>query len=119
MGVKSISNNQCGCITSWSWSNDLWFSSNKKIQNYIMKKSTLFTSVIIAIIIFPQIALACATCYGNSDSAAVEGMNKAIFTMLGITGGVLSGVGSSIYVLSRRAKKHANSLPNQKDTIRR
>ena len=84
-----------------------------------MRKKALFSSIIVAVIIFPEIAFACATCYGNSDAAAVEGMNKAIFTMLGITGGVLSGVGSSIYVLSRRAKKYANSLPNQKDTIRR
>jgi len=43
-----------------------------------MRKKALLSSIIIAIIIFPEIAFACATCYGNSDAAAVEGMNKAI-----------------------------------------
>ena len=46
-------------------------------------------------------------------------MNKAIFTMLGITGGVLGSIGSSIYVLIRRAKKYENSLLKYNHSIDR
>jgi hypothetical protein len=41
-------------------------------------------------------------------------MNKAIIAMLGVTGTVLGGFGSSIYVLHRRARKYAKSLKRKK-----
>ncbi len=36
--------------------------------------------------------LACATCYGASDSPLAKGMNWGIFTLLGVIGSVLAGV---------------------------
>ena len=74
-----------------------------------MKKRNLYLGIIFSIIIFPDFAFACATCFGDPNAAATQGMNKAIFTMLGITGGVLGSIGSSIYVLSRRAKKYCTA----------
>jgi hypothetical protein len=37
-------------------------------------------------------ALACATCYGASDSPLAQGMNWGIATLLGVIGAVLAGV---------------------------
>ena len=37
-------------------------------------------------------ALACATCYGASDSPLAQGMNWGIVTLLGVIGSVLAGV---------------------------
>ena len=82
-----------------------------------MKKRNLYLGIIFSIIIFPDFAFACATCYGNPNAAATQGLNKAIITMLGITGGVLSGIGSSIFILSRRSKKYYNSLNEHKKSI--
>ena len=74
-----------------------------------MKKITII-SLVICLILFPEVSYACATCFGDPNAAATQGMNKAIFTMFGITGGVLGSICSSIYVLSRRSKKYENSL---------
>ena len=48
-------------------------------------------------------ALACAACYGKSDSALAQGMNWGIFTLLGVIGVVLVGVASFFIFLIRRA----------------
>jgi len=84
-----------------------------------MKRKTVYLSIIFSIIIFPELVLACATCFGDPNAAATQGMNKAIITMLGVTGGVLGGIGSSIYVLNRRAKEYANSLSKSKGSKKR
>ena len=84
-----------------------------------MKKRHLYLAIIFTIIIFPDFAFACATCFGDPNAAATQGMNKAIITMLGVTGGVLGGIGSSIYVLNRRAKEYANSLSKSKGSKKR
>ena len=39
-----------------------------------------------------QPLFACAACYGQSDSALAKGMNMAIFFLLAVIVGVLSGV---------------------------
>ena len=80
-------------------------------------KKILLSLFILSILFLPDILLACATCFGDPNEAATQGMNKAIITMLGITGGVLSGVGSSIYILNKRSKKYYNSL-SEKNQLR-
>ncbi|MEC7798572.1 MAG: hypothetical protein VX517_00800 [Candidatus Neomarinimicrobiota bacterium] len=80
-------------------------------------KKILLSLFILSILFLPDILLACATCFGDPNAAATQGMNKAIITMLGITGGVLSGVGSSIYILNKRSKKYYNSL-SEKNQLR-
>ena len=80
-------------------------------------KKILLSLFIFSILFLPAILLACATCFGDPNAAATQGMNKAIITMLGITGGVLSGVGSSIYILNKRSKKYYNSL-SEKNQLR-
>jgi len=49
---------------------------------------------------------ACSTCFGDPNSAATQGMNWAIISLLVTTGGVLSGIILSIKQLANRSKKY-------------
>ena len=51
--------------------------------------------------------LACAACYGDPGSSQTQGMNLAIFTMLGVTAVVLGGIGIAIAYFARRARQTA------------
>ena len=47
-------------------------------------------------------ALACATCYGQSDAPMAQGMNWGIMVLLGVIGVVLSGItGFFVYIAKR------------------
>jgi hypothetical protein len=48
-------------------------------------------------------ALACATCFGRSDSPLAEGMNMGIVVLLGVVLTVLAGFASFFIFLARRA----------------
>ena len=78
-------------------------------------KNKIIILFILSIAVFPEVTYACATCFGNPNAAATQGMNKAILSMLGITGGVLGGVGSSIFILHKRAKEYAKSIKENKN----
>ena len=78
-------------------------------------KNKIIILFILSIAVFPEVTYACATCFGNPNAAATQGMNKAILSMLGITGGVLGGVGSSIFILHRRAKEYPKSIKENKN----
>jgi hypothetical protein len=57
-------------------------------------------------------ALACATCYGQSDSNLAKGMNAGIFVLLLVVAGVLGTFAAFFVYLARRAALHSeNSLP--------
>jgi hypothetical protein len=51
----------------------------------------------------PAALLACAACYGQSDSALAKGMNWGIFSLLGVVVFVLGGVTSFFVFLGKRA----------------
>ena len=53
-----------------------------------------------------NILYACAVCFGDVDSPAVDGMNKAIISLLGTTGVVLSGIVASIFTIRKKSKKN-------------
>ena len=68
-------------------------------------KKTLNIIIILFIMLFvPETAKACATCFGNSAPAS-QGMNWAILTLLGVTGGVLGGVIGTIISIRKKTKK--------------
>ena len=54
-----------------------------------------------------QNAFACATCFGESDSAMAEGMNAGVLTLLIIVGGTLAGIASFFIYLICRGSRHA------------
>jgi hypothetical protein len=78
-------------------------------------RSRFFKSLRIAALVLgagavPRAVLACAVCYGASDAPQTRGMNFGIFTMLGVTGVVLSGFGGMIFCFARRARRHNTEL---------
>ena len=76
----------------------------------LQMKFRIITFILVVAIIQPEILQACATCFGDPDALATKGMNKAIAAMLGVTGGVLGGFGSLIFVLRQRAKKYSDKI---------
>ena len=73
-------------------------------------KFRLVAFILFLAMIQPEALRACATCFGDPDALATKGMNKAIAAMLGVTGGVLGGFGSLIFVLRQRAKKYSDKI---------
>ena len=53
----------------------------------------------------PETAEGCATCFGDPSAPASQGMNWAILTLLGVTGGVLGGVIGTIISIGKKTKK--------------
>jgi hypothetical protein len=47
--------------------------------------------------------LACAACYGKSDSPMAKGMNAGIFALLGVIGAVLCCAATFFVFLARRS----------------
>ncbi len=81
-----------------------------------MKKTIILSTVLLFLFSY-DIIYACATCFGDPNSKATQGMNFAIITLLTITGGVLSSFLSFIYILNKRAKDYAKKLSkSEKDT---
>ena len=57
------------------------------------------------ILMLHQDAFACASCFGESDSAMAEGMNAGVLTLLIIVGGTLSAIAAFfIYLICRGAR---------------
>jgi hypothetical protein len=54
---------------------------------------------------YPGSVLACAACYGQSDSPLAAGMNWGILCLLGFIGGVLGGVAAFFIFLARRSRR--------------
>ena len=67
-----------------------------------------FLKIFFSIIIFsiPKIGFACATCYGAPDASATQGLNYAIFVLLGCIAAMLMGVVFTIISLRNRAKAY-------------
>jgi hypothetical protein len=59
---------------------------------------------VIALLAFPRTALACAVCFGQSDSPMAQATNMGILLMLGVVAVVLASFGSFFIYLNRRAR---------------
>ena len=59
--------------------------------------------LLLALILTPQCARACATCFGESDADLARGMNWGIFSLLSIVVMVLGGIASFFVYLGRRS----------------
>ena len=89
-----------------------------------MKTSRKFLKIIFvaaaAIAAFaPSPLLACAACYGKSDSPLAQGMNWGIFTLMGVIGTVLVSIAAFFVFIIRReaalaAKAAAENLSEVK-----
>lgn len=61
-------------------------------------------SVTCMLLLLPNFIVACSTCFGDPDASATIGMNWAIITLLGVTGGVLGGIIKSIISIRNKAQ---------------
>ena len=68
-----------------------------------------FKITFILVLIFGEHLFGCATCFGDPNSSASQGMNWAIISLLITTGGVLSGISLSIIKISKKSK-HYNKI---------
>ena len=69
-------------------------------------KRILHIIILSFIILFvPETAQACATCFGDPNAPAAQGMNWAILTLLSVTGGVLGAVIGTIISIAKKTKK--------------
>ncbi|GMV93882.1 MAG: hypothetical protein AMXMBFR82_36600 [Candidatus Hydrogenedentota bacterium] len=58
-------------------------------------------------------AWACATCFGDADSAQTQGMNMGIVTLLGVTGIVVGSMGAvTVGILLRMRQSTQEASPN-------
>lgn len=88
----------------------------------VEKIATLVFAVALTVLFNPAFALACGSCYGAADTPATNGMNFAILSMLGITGGVLAAITSFFLYLRKRARLYlatidAHEMTNEKGGI--
>ena len=59
----------------------------------------------VAFVLFtPHESAACPICFGDPDSPVARGVNWAVFTLMGVTGGVLSGFVGFILHLMKRSR---------------
>ena len=70
-----------------------------------MKRNFLILILLFIVALTPDNLFGCATCFGDPSAPAVKGMNWAIITLLGVTGGVLGGVIHTIVTISKKTKK--------------
>jgi len=56
------------------------------------------------LLLLVDVVYSCGVCFGDPNSSAVDGMNKAIIFLLGTTGFVLSGVVLSIISIGKKSK---------------
>jgi hypothetical protein len=68
----------------------------------------------------PSAAVACAACFGQSDSRLASGMNWGIFTLLGVVVFVLAGFAAFLIFLVRRSSDTTASVDpgSSADTMR-
>lgn len=59
----------------------------------------------LGLVLVPNLASACAACYGVSDDPMARGMNMGIFTLLIVVVGVLTGIaGVGVFFAVRSAR---------------
>ena len=71
----------------------------------------------LAIAAAPQSVLACATCFGKSDSDLARAMNWGILSLLAVVVVVLSGIAAFFIYLARRAATTARAEAPVPETL--
>jgi hypothetical protein len=66
--------------------------------------------VALLVLVHPATALACPVCFQMTDSAEAQGVRAAVFVLVGVTIGVLAGVGTFILRAWRRMNTAGDML---------
>ena len=80
-----------------------------------MKKLRLLaTAVVLAAFASPVPLLACAACFGKSDSNMARSLNAGIFSLMAVVVAVLVGAASFFVFLSRKAAAASQAEQTEK-----
>jgi len=72
----------------------------------VTKNSKLLALAVLSLILFgPEVLLACPVCYGSGDAPMNQGMNNAIWVLLGIVAFVQIGFVALFWSFWRRSKQ--------------
>lgn len=66
--------------------------------------NALLRLLLIALLVMPQAASACAVCFGNSDSPLAKALNWGILALLGVVLAVLAGIVAFFVHMAKRAR---------------
>lgn len=77
-----------------------------------MTRSTRIMLLVCLTAMVSSRALACATCYGASDSPLAQGMNWGIMVLLGFVGTVMTGIVAFFVHVGRNSAKMSVPGPN-------
>jgi hypothetical protein len=75
----------------------------------------LVSALALAVALSPARTLACAACYGQSDSPLAEGMNWGIFSLLGVVVCVLASIATFFVFLGKRSAAISARSESSKD----
>ena len=77
-----------------------------------MKKMKILAGALVAAwFAMPSSLLACAACFGKSDSNMARSLNAGIFSLMAVVGTVLLGAASFFVFLSRKAAAARQAEP--------
>jgi hypothetical protein len=65
---------------------------------------SIFAGLLLGLALNPNTLLACAACYGQSDSPMAKGMNWGIFSLLAVVVFVLGAIASFFVYLAKRSE---------------
>jgi heme/copper-type cytochrome/quinol oxidase subunit 2 len=63
----------------------------------------LVAAALVALVLCPHSLLACAACYGQSDSAMAKGMNWGIMSLLAVVVCVLGGITTFFVYIAKKS----------------
>jgi hypothetical protein len=69
----------------------------------MIKSKIAWAGALAMLALRPDSVLACAACYGQSDSPLAQGMNWGIFSLLAVVGCVLSGIAMFFVHVSKQS----------------
>lgn len=93
---------------TWNLELGIWISRSRA--------KWLLASALLTLLLHPAPLLACAACYGASDSPMAKGMNWGIFTLLGVVGCVLSTFATFIVFLAKKSAAVEAAQPSPEPT---
>lgn len=65
-------------------------------------------------VMIPEVARACAVCYGNPESDMAKGAAAGVLVLMGIVVSVLGGIVGVTIFWVRRARRFGNALDNSR-----
>ena len=82
-------------------------------RSSLMKQKINILFITLLTVVNSPSLLACATCYGQSDSKLAEGMNWGILTLMVVVNGVLMGIAGFFAYIIYRSKRLARSADSE------